>query len=115
MVHLNCKGGLTLDIGNALLEDLLQNLGVLELLLDLADDRLSKLALLALLDLALVTDPGVKDLLSLSGKSSTLLEFVSLGLKLSGFLQSTSVSHPSNVLCLDSIQSIPWKQQRGTW
>lgn len=47
----------TLNVSNALLKDLLENLGILKLLLDLGDDVLSKLLLLALLDLALVADP----------------------------------------------------------
>lgn len=79
-------GKLTLNIGNALLEDLLQNLGVLQLLVDLADDSLSKLLLLTLTDLTLVAHPRVEDLLSLGGNSSALLELVSLSLQLSGFL-----------------------------
>lgn len=76
----------TLNISNALLENLLQNLGVLELLLDLANDGLGKLTLLALLNLALVADPGVEDGLGLSGKSSALLELVGLSLELGGLL-----------------------------
>ncbi|KAF3391753.1 hypothetical protein F1880_007821 [Penicillium rolfsii] len=77
---------LTLNISNALLEDLLQNLGVLELLLDLADNSLGKLTLLALLDLALVADPGVEDGLGLSSKGGALLELVGLSLELGGLL-----------------------------
>lgn len=79
-------GPLTLNIGNALLKDLLENLGVLKLLLDLADDALGKLTLLALLNLALVANPGVENLLGLGSQSSALLKLVGLGLKLSGFL-----------------------------
>lgn len=79
-------GKLTLNIGNALLEDLLQNLGVLQLLVDLADDSLSKLLLLTLTDLTLVAHPRVEDLLGLGGNSSALLELVSLSLQLSSFL-----------------------------
>jgi hypothetical protein len=77
---------LTLNIGNALLKDLVEGLGVLKLLLDLGNDALGKLLLLALLDLALVADPGVKDGLGLSGESSLLLHLVSLGLELGGLL-----------------------------
>jgi hypothetical protein len=77
---------LTLNISNALLEDLLENLGVLELLLDLADDGLGKLTLLALLNLALVADPGVEDSLGLSSKGGALLELVGLSLELGGLL-----------------------------
>jgi hypothetical protein len=77
---------LTLDVRNALLEDLLENLGALELLLDLANDAVGKLTLLALLNLALVADPRVKDLLGLGRKSGALLELVGLSLELGGFL-----------------------------
>ena len=76
----------TLNIGNALLEDLVEGLGVLELLLDLGNDALSELLLLALLDLALVADPGVKDGLGLGGEGSLLLGLVGLGLELGGLL-----------------------------
>lgn len=80
------RNQLTLNISNALLKDLLENLGVLKLLLDLADDALGKLTLLALLNLALVANPGVENLLSLGSQSSALLKLVGLSLKLSGFL-----------------------------
>lgn len=79
-------GARTLNISNALLEDLLQNLGVLELLLDLANDGLGKLTLLALLNLALVADPGVENSLGLGGKSGALLELVGLSLELGSLL-----------------------------
>jgi hypothetical protein len=78
----------TLDISNALLENLLKDLGVLELLLDLGDNGLSKLLLLALLDLALVSDPRLKNRLGLSSQGSLLLELESLRLKLGGLLQN---------------------------
>lgn len=86
---------LTLNISNALVEDLLEGLGVLELLLDPANDGVGKLTLLALLDLALVANPRVKNLLGLGSDSSTLLELVSLGFKLGGFLHGrlASLSH----------------------
>lgn len=74
-------GQRTLNISNTLLEDLLENLGVLELLLDLGDDGFGKLLLLALLNLALVADPGVEDSLGLSGDGGLLLELESLGLE----------------------------------
>lgn len=77
---------LTLNISNALLEDLVEGLGVLELLLDLGNDALGELLLLALLDLALVADPGVKDGLGLSREGSLLLHLVGLGLELGGLL-----------------------------
>jgi hypothetical protein len=76
----------TLNLGHALLENLLQGLGALQLLLDLGNDGLSKLPLLALLDLALVTDPRVEDSLGLGGKGGLLLELISLSLELGGLL-----------------------------
>jgi hypothetical protein len=79
---------LTLNICNTLLEDLLQNLGVLELLLDLGNDALGELLLLPLLDLALVTHPRIQNRLGLSRESGPLLELVSLSLELGGFLPS---------------------------
>jgi hypothetical protein len=81
---------LTLNIGNALLEDLLENLGVLKLLLDLGNDGLGKLLLLALLNLVLVAHPGFENLLGLGSKGSALLELVSLSLELGGFLENES-------------------------
>jgi hypothetical protein len=80
------KGTLTLNLGHALLENLLQGLGVLQLLLDLGNDSLGKLPLLALLDLALITDPRVEDSLGLGGKGSLLLELISLSLELGSLL-----------------------------
>jgi hypothetical protein len=77
---------LTLNVSNALLKDLVKGLGVLELLLDLGNDALGKLLLLADLDLALVADPGVKDGLGLGGEGSLLLGLVGLGLELGGLL-----------------------------
>ena len=50
-------GGRTLDISNALVQDLLQEPWILQLLLDLADDRVRELFLLPLLDLVLVAHP----------------------------------------------------------
>ena len=76
----------TIDISDGLLKDLLEILWVLTLLLDLGNDACGKLLLLALLDLSLVTDPGVKDSLSLSGQSGALGELESLGLELCGLL-----------------------------
>lgn len=84
---------LTLNISNALLKDLLENLGVLEFLVDLANDGLGKLTLLALFNLALVTHPRVKNRLGLGSKGSALLQLVSLGLKLGGFLFNISISY----------------------
>lgn len=76
----------TLDVGHALLEDLLEDLGVLKLLLNLGNDGLGQLPLLSLLDLALVSDPRLKNGLGLGGESSLLLELKGLSLELGGFL-----------------------------
>lgn len=107
---------LTLHIGNALLENLLQNLGVLKLLLDLGNDGLGKLTLLALLNLVLVADPRVKDLLSLSGQSSALLELVGLSLKLGSLLRKKLIS----VVCFFkqcplADRNLPWRQRTEPW
>lgn len=77
---------LTFNIGDTLLKDLLEDLGVLEFLLDLCDDRLGELSLLALLNLSFVSDPGVQDGFGLVGKSSGLLKLVCLCLEFGGFL-----------------------------
>lgn len=76
----------TLNISNALVENLLEGLGVLELLLDLGDDGFSKLTLLPLLDLALVADPRVQNSPGLRGDGGLLLELESLSLELGGLL-----------------------------
>jgi hypothetical protein len=76
----------TLNVRDALVKDLLEGLGVLKLLLDLGNNGLGKLALLPLLDLALVADPGVEDRLGLVGNGGLLLELESLGLKLGSLL-----------------------------
>ena len=76
----------TLNVSDALVKDLLEGLGVVELLLNLGDDGLGKLLLLPLLDLALVADPRVEDRLGLGGDGSLLLELESLSLKLGGLL-----------------------------
>ena len=76
----------TLNVSNALVKNLLENFGVVELLLNLGDDGLGKLALLPLLDLSLVTHPRVQNTLGLGGDVNALLKLESLGLKLGGFL-----------------------------
>lgn len=75
-----------LDVGNGLVEDLLLELGVLNLLVDLGNDGLGELALLALADLTLVADPRVKDRAGLGGKVNLLLELKGLGLELNSLL-----------------------------
>jgi hypothetical protein len=103
---------LTLNVSNALLENLLENLGVLEFLLDLANDALGKLALFALLDLALVADPGVENLLGLGSESSALLEFVGLSLKLGGFLNNSSITDRTPT---KNNMYKPWRPRRVAW
>ena len=102
---------LTLNILHALLEDLVEYLGVLELLLDLGNDGVCELPLLSGLDLAFVADPRVKNSLCLSGELSLLLELVCLGLELSGFLQGVR----SLYIQLTFTSDMPWKQRRGPW
>jgi hypothetical protein len=108
---------LTLNIGNALLKDLVEGLGVLELLLDLGNDALGKLLLLADLDLALVADPGVKNSLGLSRKSSLLLGLVGLGLELGGLLFWVLANAPflSPAFFHIPVFDVPWRQRRGPW
>jgi hypothetical protein len=101
----------TLNIGDALVENLLECLGVLKLLLDLGNDGLGKLLLLPLLDLALVADPRVENNLGLVGNGGLLLELESLGLELGGLLcgcqYRRSLSRRRSV--------VPWKPRRGSW
>lgn len=107
---------LTLNVSNGLLEDLLEDLGALELLLDLSDQGLSKLLLLALLDLALVANPRVEDRLSLGSEGGALLELVGLSLKLGGFLQHSNLESRKFVdYFAYPIPVIPWKQRREPW
>lgn len=104
----------TLNISHTLGQDLLQDLGVLQLLLHLGDDSLGKLLLLALLDLALVADPGVQDSFSLGGKGSPLLQLVSLSLEL-GSLLEIKLSEPGHVLGWARHDRVPWKPRTGSW
>jgi hypothetical protein len=82
----------TLDVSDGLVEDGLEGLGALELLLDLGDDGLGELALLPLLDLALVADPAVEDRLGLVRDGRLLLELVGLGLELGRLLRGVSAA-----------------------
>jgi hypothetical protein len=76
----------TLDVSDALVQDLLEGARVLQLLLNLGDDRLGKLALLPLLDLALVADPRIENSLGLERNGGLLLELESLSLELGSLL-----------------------------
>ena len=80
----------TLNIGNTLLQDLLKNLGVLKLLLDLGNNALRQLLLLADLHLALISNPRIQHCLGFCSESSSLLELVSLSLELCSFLEILS-------------------------
>lgn len=102
--------GRTLDVGNTLLQNLLQDPGALELLLHLGDDALRELPLLALLDLALVADPRLEDRLCLGGEGGLLLELVGLVLELGGFLHV--VSHHFQYTAGGVL---PWRPQTGSW
>lgn len=76
----------TLNIGNALLQYLLKNLRVLELLLNLGDNALGQLFLLADLDLSLIPNPRIENRFSFRSKRRRLLKLVRFGLKLGSFL-----------------------------
>ena len=73
---------LTLDICNALLKNLLQCLGVLQLLCNFSNDGISELFLLSLLHLALVSYPRIKHRLSFRSQRSLLFKLICLGFKL---------------------------------
>lgn len=87
--------------------------------MDLADDGLGKLTLLALLNLTLVTHPRVKNLLGLSSKGGALLKLVGLSLKLSGFLNETSATEhslfPVGFIFVLLFYYLPWRPQRAAW
>jgi hypothetical protein len=108
-------GGLTLNIGDALVEDLLENLGVVQLLLNLGDDGVGELALLPLLHLALVPDPRIQNGLGLVGNGGLLLQLKRLSLELGGFLRK--VSHRPNGYTARRFHqgAVPWKRRRGSW
>jgi hypothetical protein len=109
----DCKR-LTLDISDALVEDLLEDLGVFELLLNLGDDGVRELTLLPLLDLAFVAHPGVEDRLGLLNKSSLLLQLIGLGLQLGGFLREVSFS--TQMIRVESESCYePWTPRKGPW
>jgi hypothetical protein len=60
--HIICvEVSLTLNIRNALLQDLLQDLRILKFLLDLANDCIGEFLLLANLHLSLISNPRVKN------------------------------------------------------
>jgi len=71
---------LTLNIRHALLQNLVQHLGVLQLLLHLGNDSLGELLLLALLDLTLVANPRIQNVLGLGGQRRALFQLIGLSL-----------------------------------
>lgn len=77
---------LTLNILDALVENLLKHLGVVQFGLNLGNDSISELLLLPLLDTLLVSNPRIQRSLGLSSNGSLLLELVGLSLKSSSFL-----------------------------
>jgi hypothetical protein len=77
----------TLNISNALLQYLLKNLGVLKLLLNLGDNALGELFLLADLDLSLISNPRIENCFSFRSKRRRLLKLVRFGFELSSFLE----------------------------
>src|ERR1700743_973116 len=72
------KKRITFDVLDALIQDLLEHLGVRQLLLDLCNDAVGQLLLLPLLDRLLVSDPRIEDCLSLAGNRRLLLQLKSL-------------------------------------
>lgn len=124
---MNRQDGRTLDISHALRQDLLQDLGVLQLLLDLGDDGIGQLLLLALLDLALITDPGVQDGLGLGSQGGLLLQLIGLSLELGGFLWGRGqklygAARRGAVWTRGGLPGrdlgqycIPWRPRTGSW
>jgi hypothetical protein len=81
----------TLNVSDTLLQNLLENLGVLELLSNLGNNGICQLFLLSGFDLAFISDPRIKDCLRLGGQRCLLLQLEGLGLKLCGFLLGISI------------------------
>lgn len=69
----------TLYISNALQQDLLHRLRILQLLHDLVDDGVRQLLLLPYLDLAFIPHPRVESGFGLLGKGGPLLQLKGLG------------------------------------
>jgi len=82
---------LTLNICNALGQDLLQCLWVLKLLLDLGNESLGQLLLFSLLYLSFVSDPAVENLFGFTSKVGSLLKFKSLCLEFGSLLNGHDV------------------------
>lgn len=84
----------TFNVGNTLLQDLLQDLGVLKLLFDFGNDSICQLFLLSDLYLTFISYPGIKDRLGLGSKGRFLFKFKGLGFKLGRFLNAISNYFP---------------------
>jgi hypothetical protein len=102
----------TLDISHALVEDLLEDLGVFQVLLDLGDDGLGELALLSLLDALLVADPRVQYGLGFGGKGSLLLQLVCLSLESGSLLQIHQYPIRTSPI---NIESVPLTPRKESW
>lgn len=82
---------LTLNIGDALLKDLLQHLWILEFFRNFVDYTLGKLFLLSLLDLAFIPHPRVEYRFRFRGQCGLLLQLVRFSLKFSRLLGEVSM------------------------
>ena len=78
--------GLTLNVCNTLVENLLQGFWVLELFHNPANDGFRKLFLLSLLDLGFVSYPGVQHRFRLGCERRLLLQLKDFSLDFGGFL-----------------------------
>lgn len=90
---------LTLNINDALVQDLLQIPGVLQFLVDLADDAIRELLLLPLLDLILVPYPALQNMFCFSHGIGLLLQLIRLGFQLRSFLSLVNI-------CIE----LPWSK-----
>ena len=124
LLHLTSKPRKrTLNIRHTLLQDLIQHLGIIQLLVDLRNDAVCQLSLLPHLDLTLVSHPGVQYAPGFGGDGGLLLGLVGLRLELRRLLCSTSVLLCKLALRLTSspfglaaplpngLVNVPWKQQ----
>jgi len=86
-----------LDVCHTLLQDLLQELGVLQLLADLGNNAVGQFPLLSHLNLTLVSYPAVENGLCFGGKGSLLFEFESLSFEFGGFLFTEALAMASSL------------------
>ena len=83
------EGSLTLDFHHALLQDLVEDLGILKLFLNFGNHRFGQFLLLSCSYLTFVADPAIENSLGFCGERRLLLKLVCLGLELSRFLEWT--------------------------